>query len=100
MTSPFPGVTYYVEPYRFGCYLIVAEAESGRRRTVLVQTDWDFPGVASRLGWVACPCGFTDGTVDCAHRKAGEMIADARAHLDASDGVPCAELADYFGDGD
>jgi hypothetical protein len=90
------SATYYVEPYRFGTYLIVAESESGLRRTVLVQTDWDFPGVASRLGWVACECGFTDGTVDCEHKKASDMIQDARLHLDASDGVPCDELADYF----
>ena len=47
-------------------------------RTVLVQTDWDYPGVARSLGWTTC-CGATDGTIDCrAHgRTATEMIASA-----------------------
>lgn len=53
---------------------------------MLVQTDWDWPGLASSFGWIACKCGRTDGTVDCAHRKAGAMIADARDYLEAHDG--------------
>lgn len=56
---------------------------------VLVQTDWDFPGLASAFGWSPCTgcargCeGSTDGTVECADRRVDDMIADARAHLDA-----------------
>jgi len=70
------------------CGTFLLRAEDGR--DVLVQTDWDFPGVASTFGWSACPCGATDGTVDCEHRMAGDMIADAynflRAHTgDATD---------------
>ena len=53
-------------------------------RTVLVQTDWDYPGLASNLGFVPCAdCDGTDGTVDCEHRTAGEMIAAASEYLDA-----------------
>jgi len=48
-------------------------------KTVLVQTDYDYPGVASNLGWSGTCCGATDGTVDCkTHQKtATEMIASA-----------------------
>ena len=45
--------------------------------TTLVQTDWDFPGVASRMGFVPCDCDATDGTVDCRHHTATEMISAA-----------------------
>ncbi len=64
----------------FGTFLLVAEDG----RDLLIQTDFDFPGVASTFGWSPCSCGTTDGTVDCDHRSATEMIADAcdflRAH--------------------
>lgn len=50
--------------------------------TVLIQTDWDYPGIASSFGWMACECGETDGTVDCPHRTATEMISDAADYLD------------------
>lgn len=60
-------------------------AEDGRSQTV--QTDWDYPGLASSFGFVPCPeCGATDGTVDCPHRKASDMIAAAADYLDAHDG--------------
>jgi hypothetical protein len=38
--------------------------------------------VAAYLGWVACKCGETDGTVACPHRKPWHMIADAQEFLD------------------
>ena len=50
-------------------------------RDLLIQSDWDFPGTASTFGWVPCPCGATDGTVDCAHRTRSDMIVEARAFL-------------------
>lgn len=55
-------------------------------RSVLIQTDYDFPGVASSFGWCACRCGQTDGTVDCPHRTASEMIAAASEFLDSNTG--------------
>ena len=74
-----------------GIFLI--RAEDGRE--VLVQTDWDLPAVASSFGWAPCPCGHTDGTVDCAHRSADEMIAEAREFLDEHVGVT-ADDPGYF----
>jgi hypothetical protein len=76
------------------CYLIcrVLNPDAGEGRydwdtrdegnTVLVQTDWDFPGLASSFGWKPCECGSTDGTVDCAHKTATEMITEAAEFLD------------------
>lgn len=64
--------------------------------TVLIQSDWDFPGVASRTGFVPCECGCTDGTVDCEHHTAGDMIAAAYDWLEARNGGSFPELADYF----
>ena len=62
----------------FGTYLI--KHEDGR--DLLVQTDWDYPGTASSFGWCPCECGETDGTVDCPHKDAGDMIAEAQEFLD------------------
>jgi hypothetical protein len=84
------------------CYLICRVDEKGEwnmrdeTRTVLVQSDWDYPGLASNLGFVPCPdCGFTDGTVDCAHKTASQMIAEAQEFLDAHLGEPF-ENPGYF----
>jgi len=88
------------------CYLICRV--TGRRgaydwntrdetNTVLVQTDWDYPGVASSFGWVPCRrgCG-TDGTVDCAHHTASKMIQSAGAYLDKIAGRKFIEDPGYF----
>lgn len=72
----------------------ILRAESGQ--TVLIQTDWDFPGAASTFGWMSCDCGATDGTVDCPHRTATAMIADARRFLDEHVGAT-ADDPGYFG---
>jgi len=61
----------------FGTFLV--RGRDGRE--ILVQTDWDFPGVAGTFGWCPCSCGATDGTVNCDHRTADDMISDARAFL-------------------
>lgn len=53
---------------------------------IFVQSDWDFPGLASTFGWVACDCRETDGTVDCEHRTASEMISEAHDYLQDHDG--------------
>ena len=57
----------------------ILQADDGR--DLLIQLDWDYPGVASTFGWSPCRCGQTDGTVDCAHRTASEMIAEAGEFL-------------------
>lgn len=64
--------------------------------TILVQSDWDFPSVASRTGFVPCACGATDGTVDCPHHKATDMISAAYDWLAERDGCSFPDLADYF----
>jgi len=70
-------MTINLQPGDCGTYLLVAD--DGRE--ALVQTDWDFPGVASTFGWVPCECGHTDGTVDCRHKTASKMIAEAAEYL-------------------
>ena len=81
-----------LEAGQFGNYQI--EHDDGR--SVLIQTDWDYPGVASTLfGWCPCSCGETDGTVDCTHRAASEMIASAAEFLDDHIGERVADPG-YF----
>ena len=64
-------------------------------KTVLIQTDWEYPSLASTFGFVTCWCGETDGTENCPHRTAVEMITAAadflREHIDA-----VAEDPGYF----
>ena len=76
----------------FGSYLVVADDG----QDLLIQTDWDFPGIASTFGWTPCSCGATDGTVSCAHKQAGQMIAEAQAFLDDHIGDE-VEDPGYFG---
>lgn len=50
--------------------------------SALIQEEGDFPGLATAFGWTPCPeCKATDGTIDCAHRTAEAMIAEAREFL-------------------
>lgn len=63
----------------------------------IVQTDWDFPGLASTFGWVPCrKCRATDGTVDCAHKTASQMISEAYDYLMAHLGKQVPDPG-YFG---
>lgn len=71
------GKMITLELGQFGDYLIVND----NGRDVLIQTDWDYPGVASTFGWCPCECGFTDGTVDCEHRTADDMIQEASQYI-------------------
>ena len=66
-------------------------------RDILIQSDWDFPGTASTFGWVPCPCGATDGTVDCAHRTRSEMMAEAWDFLSEHVGTEVDDPG-YFSD--
>ncbi len=85
------------------CIMIVADnGEDG-----LIQTDWDFPGVASTFGWSIqdvqkdtenlCQHTNTDGTVKCKDcgLEPGDFISAARQWIDENDG---AEVDDpgYF----
>lgn len=67
----------------FGTYRLL----SGTNEDLFLQSDSDFPRVVSMFGWVPCHCRDTDGTIDCQHRTAVDMIADARRYLDEHLGV-------------
>ena len=68
-------------------------------RDILVQNDTDYPGVAAAMGWVACECGGTDGTVDCeaCNRDADTMIAEAGEWIRDREGASFPALDQYFG---
>lgn len=64
--------------------------------TVSIQTDWDYPAIASRMGFIACNCGSTDGTIDCKHKTASEMISQAYDHIKNNEGEEFELLDEYF----
>ena len=66
----------------FGSFVVVGN----KGRSILVQNDWDFPKLASVFGWLPCHCGTTDGTIDCEHRTARDMIGEAYDFLRAHSG--------------
>lgn len=77
------GIT--LEEGDFGSYLIIHDDG----RDILVQTDWDFPGLASTFGWTpkkkrGCLHRETDGTIDCpvCGKKVTEFISEAIEYLD------------------
>lgn len=51
--------------------------------------------LASSLGYVPCECGVTDGTVDCEHKTASQMMQAAADYLDTHLGEEF-DGADYF----
>jgi len=72
---------------QFGWDYLLVNEETGE--DILIQTDWDYPGVASYLGWQhICPDGEahgeTDGTVDCpvCGESSSDMIGEAGEFLD------------------
>lgn len=70
-----------------GGFLIVPVHTNGRtdkeREEVFIQSDYDFPGIASGLGeFKPChECDLTDGTIDCEHKTVDDMISEARKFL-------------------
>ena len=75
-------ITYTVESH--GCYEI---SNTDDDETILVQSDWDYPSLAHTFGWTGiCECGETDGTVNCSHKSASDMIDGAREYLDTYEG--------------
>lgn len=74
-----------LESGHFGWDYILRCVETNE--TLLIQSDWDYPGVASSFGFVPCAqCDCTDGTVDCAHKTVLEMITEAQEFLDSAEG--------------
>lgn len=75
------------------CAYLVTEADGS---TDLVQTDWEYPSLAERLGWrlqdvqqddsdILCDHGSTDGTVDCSEcgLTPGDFITSAMEYIDS-----------------
>jgi hypothetical protein len=65
------------------CFVIrrVSGLKKEREQEVYVQSDWEYPSVASTFGWsIGCDCP-TDGTVDCQHRTVSKHIASAYDYL-------------------
>jgi hypothetical protein len=83
---------YIEDTNHYGAYIIGNDKDD---RTLLIQSDWDYPGIASSFGWIPYEeCRNTDGTVDCKHHTASGMIASAAEYLD---GYPDAvEDPGYF----
>ncbi len=49
---------------------------------LFIQSDYDYPGIASSFGWQPfCKCKDTDGTISCKHKSATEHISDAYQYL-------------------
>lgn len=89
-------ITY--EAYQLGGYL-VTDRETGR--TMLVQTDWDFPGLARTFGWSLSSVQTTDEEDVASMRDVLERIdafwneGDAPLHKDAllgPDAMPIAQV--------
>ncbi len=91
-----------VEATRYGHYLVTdLETED----TVLVQSDYEFPGLARAFGWSPsraareddCQCRGTDGTVTCPDcgSTAGDYISSAADYLDGCEGAT-VEDPGYF----
>lgn len=81
----------------------IIEAENGK--DFLVQSDWDYPSIASAFGWYhKCETdglvhGETDGTVDCpvCGKTAHIMIQEAQLFLDDHIGDKIEDPG-YFGE--
>jgi len=62
--------------------------EPAQPQSIFVQSDYDFPFLASLLGFTPCSeCQLTDGTVDCEHNTANEMVSTAADFLSKKTGI-------------
>jgi len=87
--------TITLESGSFGWDFIIRNNETDE--TILVQTDWDYPGIAQSFDLWSPPSGATDGTIDCPEtgKTASEMIAEARKALSNGEGTT-VEDPGYF----
>jgi len=78
------------------------------KTTMLVQTDWDYPGVARSFGWNAVAGNFKTGDEDCNHettdgtvtckgcgKTSTDFISEAADYLDAHLGM-VIDAPEYF----
>jgi hypothetical protein len=67
--------------------------------TRLVDSDWNYPSLASHFGWIPCKygCG-TDGTVTCRHFTASQMMESAYDYMACVIDAGCPQIDDpgYF----
>jgi len=65
----------------------------------LIQSDWDFAGVASTIGWIPCKCGSSDGTINCkaCNRTISDMLSEAYNYIRARNGKRYKSLDSYLG---
>ncbi len=62
--------------------------EPAKPISIFVQSDYDFPFMASLLGFTPCrECRLTDGTIDCEHATASDMIIAASEFLNEHVGI-------------
>lgn len=93
---PRRGTTKVDLSREYGAYIL-----AWRGKTILFQTDWDFPGLASMLGvWAPCH-NTTDGTIRCPEcgKDVATMISEATDALDEHTGESMYVyngVADYF----
>jgi len=90
------GSTIRLESGDFGWDFLIVNEDTGE--DILIQTDWDYPGVATTFGWPGHEHDSTDGTIDCPEcgKSAMEMINEAREWLSDHIG-DVAEDPGYFG---
>jgi|GEM_PF-5509400 hypothetical protein len=98
-----PKITLDSNPSDAPCCLKIISDDG---RDLLIQSDYDFPGIANAFGWNmrsvqndngTCEHTHTDGTIDCPDCgiKALTFIHAAREWLDDNDGAT-AEDPGYF----
>lgn len=84
----------------FGTYTVSEIRKGGK--SVLIQTDWEYPSFASMFGWNMrgrkCDHRGTDGTVKCPDcgKTASAFIEEARSYIDRHIGKVVLDRSDFF----
>jgi hypothetical protein len=89
-----------------GAYCLIVNDDGS---DILIQSDWDLPGVASTFGWSVrevktpgrdCDHSGTDGTIDCPEcgLKAGTFISEAGDWINSNDGATVDDPGYFDGD--
>ena len=103
LTSADQGLGYELTPVNERIAKRIREATG--HASILIRTDWDYPGLARSIGWTMrkrgehCPHRSTDGTVACTEcrKPAGQFIQEAGEYLDRYvDQVFQNKLDEYF----
>ena len=95
-------VKVYIESHYSAYLLTLINADGTDGADLLIQTDWDYPGIANALGIWSHPHNCTDGTVTCSEcgKSASLMIEEAGNALDehCDSIVEChSSIGEYFG---